>query len=639
MLRIHFFAILIVPVVFFACPLSGFSQRGSTPAFTDTSHFSEVFGHPKHYRLYLPGGYASTSKRYPVIYFFHGWGGRHFKDDNALLNYAGIKTLVDKYQTILVMWDGNIDTAEPRPYNTGDHEDMRYQVQMKDYFPELVKHVDASYRTLTDRYNRGIIGFSMGGFMSFLIAGKYPDKVSAAVSFAGSPEFYVGYPDNHTLYPVRYMFANLRDVQIQLHNGDSDVLYYLNHEVYRGAKWEGAPLNYRKFHGGHMIDKTGETKVFEIAMKFVTASFAKKIPFRPRWSHTDVYPDFTIRDYDVHTNRNIPGYTSLTNVDRSGFGIYARRWFPDGPPLTGADSFSITTAPLYTAGKDYHIVLYHPLTGEITETTNKPGKDGRFTFTYAQKPVETGIFSDGDSASLLIAQFHLADSARHIRSNHAEKLSLTLFNRSDVRLPLGAVEVTVAATDSGVRFQNNKVRVNVGSGQRLIPLPPITVTSNKQPPRHADPPQLNIQVTIRAGKRIFHDHVIVPVLYDARVADSLQVDDHRVIRDTSFGTGNGDGVADAGEQVMLYSGSNRLRLYTNDKWIIQQEEKLVDEMVPAVWPDGFTLNSVISISPECPDGHVIEFTGSYETKAYNPIERKTNWVKIKLPVRNSRAKQ
>ncbi len=38
------------------------------------------------------------------------------KTDNALLTIMGKwKLLVNKYKTILVMWDGNIDTTEPRP--------------------------------------------------------------------------------------------------------------------------------------------------------------------------------------------------------------------------------------------------------------------------------------------------------------------------------------------------------------------------------------------------------------------------------------------------------------------------------------------------------------------------------------------
>jgi len=79
-------------------------NASKTGAYTDLCHESKAFGHKKFYRLYLPRGYESSSERYPVIYFFHRWGGRHFKDENAKLEYELIKNLVDKYQLILVMW-------------------------------------------------------------------------------------------------------------------------------------------------------------------------------------------------------------------------------------------------------------------------------------------------------------------------------------------------------------------------------------------------------------------------------------------------------------------------------------------------------------------------------------------------------
>src|SRR5688572_7815090 len=180
--------------------------------YKDLTHQSNIFKGDKYYRLYLPQGYSEGSERYPVIYFFHGWGGRYKSDDNAKLEYEMIKTLVDKYNVILVMWDGNMVEKEPRPYNIGNHPDVKYDIQMKDYFLELVAHVDATYRTIPEKSKRGIIGFSMGGFMSYFLAGKYPDKIAAAVNMTGSPEFFIGFPDNHTLYPVRYTFSNLREV-------------------------------------------------------------------------------------------------------------------------------------------------------------------------------------------------------------------------------------------------------------------------------------------------------------------------------------------------------------------------------------------------------------------------------------------
>jgi len=206
-----------------------------TPPYQDLSHESEVFGRSKNYRIYLPEGYGQSTKRYPVIYFFHGNGGRYYMDPSANPEYELLGELVNKYQVIMVMWDGNIEESNRRPYNTGNRIHVRYQIQMKDYFPEFVDHIDTNYRTLNNRENRGIIGFSMGGFMSMVMAGKYPDMVSAITNMVGSPEFFLGYPDNHTLYPLRYLFDNLKDVSVRMHNMDNCPLVYLNNEIINAA--------------------------------------------------------------------------------------------------------------------------------------------------------------------------------------------------------------------------------------------------------------------------------------------------------------------------------------------------------------------------------------------------------------------
>src|SRR3981081_2092608 len=86
------------------CVLSAVVARGQgdTAPYRDLTHYSKVFGQDRWYRLYLPAGYKrGESRRYPVIYFFHGWGGRHFKDDNAKLDYVRLQELVDAYQCIL----------------------------------------------------------------------------------------------------------------------------------------------------------------------------------------------------------------------------------------------------------------------------------------------------------------------------------------------------------------------------------------------------------------------------------------------------------------------------------------------------------------------------------------------------------
>lgn len=62
------------------------------PRYQDLTHYSRSFGREKYFRLYLPDDYDQGKDRYPVIYFFHGWGGRYFKDDNARPEYNNLSS-------------------------------------------------------------------------------------------------------------------------------------------------------------------------------------------------------------------------------------------------------------------------------------------------------------------------------------------------------------------------------------------------------------------------------------------------------------------------------------------------------------------------------------------------------------------
>jgi hypothetical protein len=133
---------------------------------------------------------------------------------------------------------------------------------------------------------------------------------------------------------------------------------------------------------------------------------------------------------------------------------------------------------------------------------------------------------------------------------------------------------------------------------------------------------------------VYEDEVIVPVLFDAPYFKNIKADDGVLVRDRAFGTGNGNGQIDAGEKILFYESDHRLRLYTDDPFVIAAREELVDEQIPAIWEDGCTLSSIVAVSEECPDGHIIEFTGSYETNTYNPIERNVHWGKVSIKVNN-----
>jgi enterochelin esterase-like enzyme len=612
-------------------PVFAHAQSDTTSPYRDLSHHSKVFGKEKFYRLYLPSGYHDGQERYPVIYFFHGWGGRHYKDPSAKLEYEMIKALVDKYRVILVMWDGNYEEEQPRPYNMGNHENITSDIQMKDYFLELVAHIDSTWRTLADRNHRGIIGFSMGGLMSWFIAGKYPDKVCAAVNMTGSPEFFIGYSDNHTLLPLRYAFKNLKDIKIRLHNSTNGELVYLNTEVDRGARWEGGlAYSYQQFRGGHLVDDPGETIIFESAMKYVVDAFKDPLPKSERWWHFDFYPEFEVWDYRVESNKAEPGFVVLRKVADAGFGIASQRWLPDGPPIEGLVTH-VTTAPVYTPDTDYEVVTLSPRSDNISQRRMKAGSDGRLRLDF-NGDAEVGIFRKGDKPDLIVAGYAFEDGKRYLRAGQIHKLTLTLFNRAGLPSQQTNVKVELLPPDDAAfEVVEDAGTVTLTDKDRITPVT-FNVRTNKKAPTHGEPAWIKVGVKIHA-QEVFEDEVVLPVFFDVPALNDIKVDDGRMIRDKAYGKGNGDGIASPGEHVLLYAGDHRLRLYTDDPYVDPIAERMVDEVIPSRWPDGFTQSSLVRISENCPDGHVIRFLASYDTKVFETIERKVTWHIVALTVK------
>jgi pimeloyl-ACP methyl ester carboxylesterase len=425
-----------------------------THPYRDFPHDSKVFGQSKIYRIYLPKSYHQSTQHYPVIYFFHGWGGRYYKDDSAKLEYDLLGTLVDKYQVILVMWDGNMDASEPRPYNVGNHEDVKFQVQMKDYFPELVGYIDSEYRTIANRNHRGIIGFSMGGFMSAFIAGKYPDMVSAITDMVGSPEFFVGYPSNHTLYPLRYTFNNLKDVAFRLHNMDNCPLVYMNTEVINAAEWDGlANFEYWIGEGDHKVDEPGETQIFEASVRFIINRFNHPITPQKSWSHFDIYPDFSVWGYSVKSDKDEPGFLYLRNVTQAGFGFYTRKWLPDGPVIKNCTA-NVTTAPVYKKGSTYDIMLYNQESECPVLIKQKADQEGRLHFGLTGDGYEVSITHKSQPADFVVLSYQLDSDKRYIRINENNSLNLTLLNRGGDNYANKKILLTVTCSDQSVELSN-----------------------------------------------------------------------------------------------------------------------------------------------------------------------------------------
>ncbi len=132
--------------------------------------------------IYLPPNYATSKKRYPVMYLLHGTGDNHlnFVDDSD--KYATIQGLMDtgtssgRFGEIIVVtpnentqWGGSFYVNSSV---TGNWEDFTAK--------ELVKFIDTNYRTIPKAESRAIVGHSMGGFGAVFLAMKHPDVFSVA---------------------------------------------------------------------------------------------------------------------------------------------------------------------------------------------------------------------------------------------------------------------------------------------------------------------------------------------------------------------------------------------------------------------------------------------------------------------------
>jgi len=134
--------------------------------------------------VYLPPGYSKGSKRYPVIYFLHGYAVTVDVYVTAVLNLpAATDTAMSAgaLEAIIVMPDaftrfgGSFYSNSP---TIGDWESFIAR--------DLVAYIDGHYRTLAKRASRGLSGHSMGGYGTLRIGMKYPQVFGALYAMSSA---------------------------------------------------------------------------------------------------------------------------------------------------------------------------------------------------------------------------------------------------------------------------------------------------------------------------------------------------------------------------------------------------------------------------------------------------------------------
>lgn len=172
-------------------------EKGRIETLTIQSVFT---GEEKKINVYLPYEYdKESSKKYPVIYLLHGFGG----DENSWFDGLKIDKVVDvliaegKIEPVILVapnarnalggsfYTNSVDIDPTR--NPNMNPKMGFGLYETYIVQEVLQTVEDRYRI--DTYKRGIMGHSMGGYGAMKLALLYPQLFRSVVSHSGPLAF------------------------------------------------------------------------------------------------------------------------------------------------------------------------------------------------------------------------------------------------------------------------------------------------------------------------------------------------------------------------------------------------------------------------------------------------------------------
>ena len=129
--------------------------------------------------VYLPPDYDKSKKRFPVIYYMHGFMGTDsISSQMKMILDRGINQ--QKIRPFILVIASHYTVYEGSFYSnsslTGNWSDFAGK--------ELVEYVDKNFRTIATRDSRGIAGHSMGGYGAIKTGMLFPDVFSSVYALS-----------------------------------------------------------------------------------------------------------------------------------------------------------------------------------------------------------------------------------------------------------------------------------------------------------------------------------------------------------------------------------------------------------------------------------------------------------------------
>lgn len=224
---------------------------------------SPTLGMDRRLTVYTPAGYETSGKRYPVFYLLHGMGG----DEEAWIALGRTSQILDNLiaqgkakPMIVVMTNGNAaQEAAPGESSLGfaaPNMNMPKTMEgsFETAFPDVVKFVDKTYRTVKSKQGRAIAGLSMGGYHSLHISKQYPDMFNYVGLFSAAIM-----PNKDAKSPIYDDFDAKLKTQFAkkpalywIAIGNKDFLYQANNDYRKMLDENGYKYEYYETGEGHI---------------------------------------------------------------------------------------------------------------------------------------------------------------------------------------------------------------------------------------------------------------------------------------------------------------------------------------------------------------------------------------------------
>jgi len=241
------------------------------------SFHSQVLDKTKTYCAVLPEGYERDAHPWPVLFLFHG-RGRH---ERSLVDDPGAREALLAAPFVTILPDGDDGWYINSPAKPKD----RYQ----DYMDEVVTHATAQFNLSTDPRQRGLSGWSMGGYGCTRYALANTENFAALAPMIGLLDFpRTGLPkgqsyavpldrfgeDKETwlaLNPL-YQAESLRNMALCIITGDTAFDRTMNENFAARLTELGIQYDYHEVKGGHTFDVVREG--LPIVVKFMTKTLS-----------------------------------------------------------------------------------------------------------------------------------------------------------------------------------------------------------------------------------------------------------------------------------------------------------------------------------------------------------------------------